>query len=138
MRRERFEELAEAFGGRVARWPAAEQDAAEALVAAEPDFTKGVLLTADGLDAALDAWPAPSVTTTLRDAVLSSAPVPRRRPKVRRWVWALGGGAGLAGACAAGLILGVTVYGGSVADNLEPISAAMATYDPSSGTSDRI
>ena len=56
MTRDRFQALAETYGGAVVRWPAAERDAALALAAAEPDFARAVLARAESLDAILDAW----------------------------------------------------------------------------------
>ena len=52
--RSRFESLAEAFGGDVARWPAPEREAAARLMAADPDFARAVLTPASRLDAVLD------------------------------------------------------------------------------------
>ena len=46
MTRERFQELAEAYGGDVARWPVASRDAAAVMLAAEPAFAQGVLANA--------------------------------------------------------------------------------------------
>ncbi|MFD1191920.1 hypothetical protein ACFQ27_15115, partial [Phenylobacterium conjunctum] len=53
---ERFEELAEAYGGETARWPQAEREAAAALMAGRPDFAQAALAWADALDEVLDAW----------------------------------------------------------------------------------
>ena len=53
MTHERFEILAHAYGGDIARWPAAERDAAALLMAAEPEFARIVLADAGELDAAL-------------------------------------------------------------------------------------
>jgi len=135
MNRDRFAELAQAYGGSVARWPAAEQDAAAALMAAEPEFARAVLAEADALDAALDAWPAYGVRHELREAVIAQAARARTRGERRGWLWGAGAGAGLAAACAAGLIMGVTLYGRQTppASTDEPISAVMASYDLSAG-----
>jgi hypothetical protein len=108
MSQARFEELAEAYGGDVSRWPAEAREAAAVLMAAEPEFTGQVLARAGALDAALDSWrPAPA-SAALTERILAAAPRPRRS----RWpVWlspaALG--AGLAAACVAGVIAGVEV-----------------------------
>ena len=74
MTHERFEILAHAYGGDIARWPAAERDAAALLMAAEPEFARIVLADAGELDAALDLWAPLAVTATLREAVVASAP----------------------------------------------------------------
>lgn len=107
MTRERFEELADAHGGDVARWPQGEWEAAATLMAADPDFTSQVLAAAARLDAALDAWAPASVSHALREAVIATAPQPRR--PARAWFWRAGLGAGLAAACAAGLAVGVLI-----------------------------
>jgi hypothetical protein len=105
---ERFEALAEAYGGDVSRWPLEARDGAALLMAAEPGFTGAALARAERLDTALDAWrPAPA-SAGLMQRILAAAPAAVRR----RWpVWlspaALG--AGLAAACAAGVVLGVQV-----------------------------
>jgi hypothetical protein len=130
MTRDRFEALAEAFGGSVARWPAAEREAAAALMAAEPDFAREVLAQAEALDAALDAWPRLTVGHEFREAVIAQAGQGRARAGLRGWLWRAGAGAGLAAACAAGLVMGVTLYGRQAPSATdEPISAVMASYD---------
>lgn len=126
---ERFEDLAEAHGGAVARWPAAEREAAMALLAARPEFAHRVLARAEALDAALDGWRPPAVSHALMDAVVAQAPRPRAR-RTAAWIWRGALGAGLAGACVAGLVLGVALSP-SVATNeaAEPVSAAMTAYE---------
>lgn len=110
MNAERFAELAEAWGGAIARWPAAEQDGAFAFLADQPEAAGEALARARLLDEALDAIPAASVTHALRDAVLASAPKTRAaRPRLWRWATGAGVGAGLAAAAAAGLIAGVNL-----------------------------
>jgi len=100
---ERFEALAEAFGGEIARWPVADRDAAALLMAAEPAYAQGVLAAAGRLDAALDAWAAAPVPVALRERLIASAPGARARPALIPWLWRAGLGASLAAACAAGL-----------------------------------
>jgi len=129
MTHERFEILAQAYGGDVARWPAAERDAA-----AEPEFARIVLSDAGELDAALDLWAPVAVSQSLRDAVVASAPAPRRRWSLNGWFMRAGVGAGLAAACAAGLVVGVML-----SDVTQPpttddtVSAAISNYDDLSG-----
>jgi hypothetical protein len=130
MNRDRFEALAQAYGGAVARWPAGERDAAAALMAAEPDFARDVLAEAEALDAALDAWPPYGVGHDLREAVIAQARHAQARVGVRGWLWGAGAGAGLAAACAAGLVMGVALYGRQTTTTTdEPISAVMASYE---------
>ena len=86
MTRDRFLELAEAYGGAVARWPAAEREAAATLMAAEPEFVRQSLAAADRLDAVLGAWAPLSVPHGLREAViclLYTSPSPRDRTRSR-------------------------------------------------------
>lgn len=95
---QRFEELADAYGGVIARWPDQYRDAA-ALTAQEAAAI-AILARALALDATLDAWPLQGPSARLRDAV--SARVPGR-PAVRRislWWSGIGLAAALAGATA--------------------------------------
>jgi hypothetical protein len=103
--KERFEALAEAYGGDIARWPADVRDAAAVLMTAEPEFAQGVLGRESGLDAALDGWPRPTPSRDLIERIVATAPRPR--PRRTGWLMPLSLGAGLAAACAAGLIVGV-------------------------------
>ena len=87
MTRERFEDLAEIYGGDIARWPAAERDAAALLMAAEPEFAKAALAAPADLDAVLDAWAPMAVSHQLRGAG-SGAPgwgLDWRRPAPPAW-----------------------------------------------------
>lgn len=130
MTRERFEALAEAYGGAIARWPAAEREAALILAAAEPDFASAVLARAESLDAALDAWRPQSVGHVWRERIIAAAPGALRRAERLSWLWGWTAGAGLAAACAAGLVLGVALSGPTtVAAVDEPVSAVMTSYD---------
>src|SRR5690606_1457714 len=54
MTRERFENLADAYGGDLRRWPEAEREAGRALAAADPRAA-ALLLEADAVDALLDS-----------------------------------------------------------------------------------
>lgn len=102
---ERFETLAEAWGGDVARWPVAEREAAAELMAARPDWARTVLVAAGDLDAALAAYAPPRASVGLAERIAAEAPA--ARPRWRAWLLPLGMGAGLAAACAAGMVLGV-------------------------------
>lgn len=121
---ERFETLAEAHGGDVARWPDVEREAAAALMIAQPALAQGVLARAATLDAALDAWAPMAVTHDLRERVVAAAPAARR---LSAWFWGAGLSAGLAAACASGLAVGVALYDVSQPD--EAVSAVLAGYD---------
>ncbi|MBW8814124.1 MAG: hypothetical protein JF588_11920 [Caulobacterales bacterium] len=103
---ERFETLAEAYGGNVARWPAAEREAAALLMAAQPSWAQAVLAQAGALDVALAAYAPLRASAALTDRIVASAPAPRRRASWIAWLAPAGLGAGLAAACAAGVMLG--------------------------------
>jgi hypothetical protein len=105
---ERFEALAEAYGGDVSRWPAEVLDGAALLMTGEPAYTRAVLERAGRLDAALDAWRPKPASAGLTERILAAAPaaVRRRWPK---WLSPAALGAGLAAACAAGVLAGVQV-----------------------------
>ena len=105
----RFETLAEAYGGDVARWPETDREAAAALMAAEPAWAETILARAGDLDAALAAYVLPKVPLGLADRIAAAAPLVQARPAPPRWMaWLLpvGMGAGLAAACAAGVVTG--------------------------------
>jgi len=122
--RERFEALAQAHGGDLRRWPAAEREAAAALCAADPDFTGAMLAQAAALDAALDDWRPLAVGAGLRARVFAEAPRERRRQGVGGWLLRAGLGASLAAACAAGVATGAQI---SDAARGPPVVDAMAT-----------
>lgn len=105
---ERFEALAETYGGDVSRWPAEVLEAAALTMTAEPAYTRAVLERAARLDTALDAWRPQPASGGLTDRILAAAPdaVRRRWPK---WLSPAALGAGLAAACAAGVVAGVQV-----------------------------
>lgn len=133
--RERFEALAEAYGGEIARWPLAERDAAAMLMAAEPAYAQGVLAAASGLDAALDVWSSLPASGPLRDRLIASAPTARRRRRaLTHWLWRAGLGAGLAAACVAGLMVGVGLSPDP--QGADPVATVMGGYDNSAGLGD--
>jgi len=92
----RFQELAEAYGGDIARWPLAERDGAAKLRLAEPAATAPILAAAETLDAWLYASPNPTPSLALGAAIIAAAPRSRRPALGRRWA-----GIGLSGAVAA-------------------------------------
>jgi len=116
---ERFETLAEAYGGDVARWPDVEREAAAAVMAERPEWAGGVLARARDLDEALAAFAMPRASADLTARIVAGAP----RPMGRRWIgWLLPAsmGAGLAAACAAGVVVGVQA---SVAASQQPAAS---------------
>ncbi len=128
MTRERFEALAEAHGGAIARWPEEARAAAEAFVSEQPQAARAILARAESLDAALDAWRPPAPGHALRERVIAAAPKAVRRAVRWTWVIGAGAGAGLCAATAAGLLLGATLsFQTSQAD--EPVSSVMTAYE---------
>lgn len=124
---DQFKTLAEAYGGDLARWPHELREAAAGLVAADPSLAISVLAPASELDAALDAWRPMGVSHDLRERVIDQAPRAGRRAPVIGWLWGAGVGAGLAAACAAGLVVGAAFVGAPLPD--ESVSAALTGYE---------
>lgn len=114
---ERFDYLADAYGGDLRRWPEAEREAARALVAADPRAA-ALLREADGLDALLDAAPRPAPSHALREAVIASAAgaglKARRRGAIGPLAWL--SGAGWAAAACAGVVFGINLTSHMTAD----------------------
>ncbi len=96
----RFRELAEAYGGVVARWPDRYRGAAEAM-ASDP-AARRILADASLLDEALDAWQVAAPSALLRQRVIDGAPAPTGRivTRARLWWSGIGIAAALAGATA--------------------------------------
>lgn len=115
MTKEQFQALAEAYGGDIARWPAAAREEASLLAAAEPGFAQAALARESRLDAALDALPRLEAPHALYERIVASAPAQRRR-RWPAWLAPVGVGAALAGATAAGLIIGVQLGAASAVD----------------------
>ncbi len=116
---ERFEDLAAAYGGEIARWPEGEREAARALLAAEPARLSPVLTEAAGLDRLLDLAPAQRPDAALLGRLIAAAPQPANT--ARRWITGLGAALGLSAAAFAGVSVGVMVGG-----QAQPAPAAVA------------
>lgn len=123
---ERFVRLAEAYGGDVSRWPEAEREAAAVAMAQDPQAAARVLAQAADLDALLGSVPAPQASAALVGRVLQAAPKARRR-----WAWLVpaGMGAGLAAACAAGVVLGVQMSAVPAVSDGDSVIAAVSDED---------
>ena len=140
MTHERFQALAEAYGGEVSRWPAEAREAAALLMAADPAFTRAVLTKASALDAALDAWRPAAAPASLADKIAATAPAARSRARWLGWLSPAALGAGLAAACAAGVLVGVDLarHSGSVQElavssTLNALSTSGTTVDLEEG-----
>lgn len=123
MDRTRAQEIIAAYGADVTRWPAAEREAAYALVMADAGL-RTQLDAAAALDADITLWamaPVPSddlAATTAADAALASLPAPRRWLPV----------AVLGGSIAASLFAAVMILPSTGSDPLsEPTQIAAAT-----------
>jgi len=124
---ERFETLAQAYGGQVADWPTETRDAAALLMAADPAWAQAVLAREGELDGALAAWSRPQVAHALRERVIAAAPPPRARGGLRAWLWRAGLAAGLAAAAAAGLVIGVGLSPDP--PGVEAVAVVMSSFD---------
>lgn len=101
---ERFGALADAYGGDLERWPAAERDEARALLLQRPHL-QATLADAAALDAVLAAWTVPGPGAALAGGIAVMAM--RRHAHARRlrlWLSSLGAATALAGGLAAGVI----------------------------------
>jgi hypothetical protein len=97
---ERFRDLADAYGGVIARWP--EQHRAAAMQMARTPNAAEILAQASMLDETLDAWRVSPPTPELECRLSASAPVPGRRfaTRARLWWSGIGVAAALSGAVA--------------------------------------
>ncbi len=111
---ERYRSLAEAYGADMSRWPQDQREPALALHAREPEAAGRILAEAAFLDHTLDLWRPPAVSHALREQVLAGAPRPRAMWSGRFGLWL--SGAGLAAACAAGIVVGMAGSSAAVSD----------------------
>lgn len=129
---ERFADLAQTWGARIARWPADEREAAEQLLRHTP-MLQAVLEREAALDRALDAHFVPAPGAALVAAVEASAPRPKHARVRWRWLaswpsagWSGAGAAGLGLAgVAAGAVAGVLLVSAAL-DAVGPMHAATA------------
>src|SRR5688572_2296160 len=114
MNAERFQTLTGAYGGDLARWPAAERSAAETFLTVDSRAADW-LAEASALDSLLNAASEGHQNDLLRERIIRSAPKPVAAP-ARRTAWV--SWAGLAAACVAGVIAGAhsTVSSGVFGD----------------------
>lgn len=119
--------LAEAYGADIERWPEAERAAARSWRAACPEEADRLLREARDLDHLLDAWSAPGPADALRRQVLVPAAATVYGARRRAFVLTLGGGAGLAAACLAGVLVAPVLL--ALPDSGPP-AAVVAYADP--------
>ena len=107
---ERFQTLADAFGGSISRWPAEAQDEAYGFTASAPDVAARILAEARALDEELDGAERLSPSHALRQSIIEAAPAARTaRTPVLRWLTGAGVGIGLVTAACAGIVIGVNL-----------------------------
>jgi hypothetical protein len=126
---ERFQLLAEAYGGAISRWPVDAQDTAYAFMAAAPEQADAFLAEARATDALLDHSVSPAPSAALRDSLIAHAPAARpERARLWRWMTGAGVGAALTAATAAGVMAGVNLSPGQAPVG-EDESLLTALYD---------
>ncbi len=105
MTEERFRALAEAYGGDIRRWPAAERAAAQTWLAQAGEAAEGLLREAADLDHLL--WSSPTLTARadFTRAIVDLAPAMRAGRRLWAWLTGAGVGVALAGATAAGFLV---------------------------------
>jgi hypothetical protein len=130
LKKQRFEQLAEAYGGDMARWPARLRYEAALLAASEPEFARAVLSREARLDAALDDLPRVAARSALFEAIVAAAPPLRQRRRWSFWLAPAGLGAGLAAVATAGVLLGAQV-GAGVNVSSETTTQSVADLDVS-------
>nr|WP_295113675.1 hypothetical protein [uncultured Caulobacter sp.] len=118
----RFEDLAEIYGGEIARWPEGEREAARALLAAHPERLSPRLANAAQLDRLLDLAPAQSVDAALLGRLIAAAP--QASGAARRWIAGLGAALGLSAAAFAGVLVGVSLAGHAQPAAVAPVVTA--------------
>jgi hypothetical protein len=129
--KERFEALAEAYGGDISRWPDELREEASLLATQDPDFARAVLAREARLDAALHELPRAAASADLFERIVATAPPLRRRGGWRLWLGPAGLGAALAGVAAAGVLLGMQISGGAAATGETASAQSVAALDVS-------
>ncbi len=133
---ERFEDLAETYGGEIARWPEGERETARALLAANAARLSPVLTAAAQLDRLLDLAPAQTVDAALLGRLIAAAP--RTPNTARRWIAGLGAALGLSAAAFAGIAVGVAVGRPQVAPTIVAEQPVVTAVDTSAALQDAI
>ncbi|MHB8283307.1 MAG: hypothetical protein ACYDD1_01385 [Caulobacteraceae bacterium] len=116
---ERFCELAESYGGAIARWPQAERPPAEALLQEVPELSMIVARERD-LDDLLFGSTIPSPPAALARRIIAQAPQPKAEPSgaLRRWL----SGLAAMGVLASGAAVGAAVVALSPAGQVDSLN----------------
>lgn len=114
---QRFQELADAYGGVVDRWPERYRDGASRM-ASRPE-ARAILSDAMGFDKILDAWSVAPPRNGLRDRIFANAPLPSRKVISRMSLWWSGVGiaTALAGAAVGTAAVAMTTHTEVVSDS---------------------
>jgi len=129
MNSERFASLADAYGGRIDRWPDADQADARAFWAAHRGEASRILAAAEAVDGLLGASAEPVFSGVLRERILSAA-APTRTERRLRAPGRLFSGLGLAAACVAGVLFGSSLSDQIIGDPaLEALDQASTSFD---------
>lgn len=135
MTEDRLLELIAAWGADPSGWPEAEQPAARALLAVQPERFAAALAEARALDEALAGLPDILPSTALEEAIIASARRPRaarngfRLPKFVPWAPA-GGFAALAAGVMLGLVVAPAASATSDTDEVASVLEQVLGYDP--------
>lgn len=128
MNSERFQELADAFGADLRRWPDLDRLAAERFLRAAPDEARAILDGAAELDAFLDQAASAAPSAALKARILALAPAAPRPLWRRTSAWV--SGAGLAAACVLGVMVGVNASAAFLSDpNMDTVLEASTAFD---------
>lgn len=122
----RVRALTESFGADPARWPETEREAALAWLQAHPDEASALLAEARAIDSMLDAWRLDPTPAPLLRQVLAPAPAIVRQARRRSFLLTLGGGAGLAAACLAGILAAPSLMASSPSGPLAALPSVQA------------
>lgn len=123
---ERFEQLAEAYGSDLRRWPQVEQAKAQRLRQERPIWTRECLGSAADLDDLLSLYRVEAPSMALGERVMAVA------PRLQRSLWSKllgewgGWGMGLAAAGVAGLMVGIGSVSLMMADQSTDVTVASA------------
>jgi len=123
---ERFEQLAEAYGSDLRRWPKAEQAKAEQLRQERPVWARECLDGAADLDDLLSLYRVEAPSMALREQIMAMAPRPHRSLWSRLVADWRGWGMGLAAAGVAGLMVGIGSVSLMMADQSTDLTVASA------------
>lgn len=135
MTEDRLIELIESWGADPSAFPEAERAQARALLAANPERFAVAIAEARALDAALARMPGILPSPALTEAIIASAPKPKRAtggfglPKLAPWA-PVSGAAALAAGLFMGLMVAPTASADSDTDDVQALLEEAIGYDP--------